>query len=79
MAIRYGKRVVLKNKTIRKQLMNKMNMDQAIIGKIERLAALQEKFTNRTKRATMAKFNQKIKSLQAIRKSNAEKCAQILA
>ena len=60
-AIKHGKKVVLKNKIIRKQLTHRMEMDKEFVKKLDKLAALGQKFTNRTKRATIMRFNSKVK------------------
>jgi galactokinase/mevalonate kinase-like predicted kinase len=62
-AIRYGKNVVLKNKILRKQMNERMEIDKDFVRKTEKLMALAEKFTNKTKRATIQRFNEKLNQL----------------
>jgi hypothetical protein len=73
-AIRHGKNVVLKNKILRKQLNQRMEIDQEFVKKTEKLVALAEKFSNKTKKATINRLNRKLQQLHAARRQNAEKC-----
>lgn len=73
-AIRHGKNVVLKNKILRKQLNQRMEIDQEFVKKTEKLMALAERFSRKTKRATITRLNRKLQQITVARKKNAEKC-----
>ena len=52
-AIRYGKNVVLKNKILRRQLNQQLELDKEFVRKIRRLVSLSDKFSKRTKQRTI--------------------------
>ena len=56
-----------------------MEIDQEFVKKTEKLMKLAQKFTNRTKKATMNRLNEKLVLIQAARKKNAEKCLAIMS
>jgi len=77
-AIRHGKNVVLKNKILRRQLNQRLEIDKQFVGKIQKLMALAEKFTRKTKKTTISRLNRKVQQLQLARKENAEKSLMII-
>ena len=56
MAIKYGKAAVLKNKILRRQLNHRLEIDQEFVRKTEKLMRLANKFTKKTKKATIDRF-----------------------
>ena len=56
-----------------------MELDKVFVDKIDKLAALGEKFSKRTQKDTIEKLNQKLSDLKSQRKSNAESCVKIIS
>lgn len=56
-----------------------MEIDQQFVKKTERLMKLAQKFTNRTKKATINRLHQKLTLIKEARKKNAEKCLAIMS
>lgn len=78
-AIRHGKNVVLKNKILRRQLNQRLEIDEEFVRKIQKLSALAEKFTRKTKKTTILRLNVKVQQLQIARKQNAERSLKIIS
>jgi hypothetical protein len=55
-----------------------LELDKKFVEKTQKLMALAEKFSKKTKKATMAKLSHKLGQLRVARKANAEKSFAIL-